>query len=93
MVLEFDCWGKYLSNKACISLLMAAISFFCSLMVAVKSVFGGLWLVGVFEVERFNDVFAFSISMSVDGAGQGMTWVETMAFRICSTAVMIVVFS
>jgi len=74
-------------------LLMAAISFFCSLMAAVKLLFGGLWLVGVFEVEGVEDVFTFSISMSVDGAGQGMTWVETMAFRSCSTAVTIVVFS
>jgi len=92
-VLEFECWGKYFANKACMSLLMAAISFFCSLIVAVRSLFGGLWLVGVFGVGRVKDIFAFSISMSVDGAGQGMTWVEMMAFRSCSTAVTIVVFS
>jgi len=62
-------------------------------MVAERSMCWGLWVVGVFEVAEVFDVFACLISMALDEELLGLTWMDAMALRSCSTAVTIVVFS
>jgi len=92
-VVELDWQGKYFSNNARISLFMVSVSFFSSQMASEKLVCWGVWVVGVGREEGCVDVFVFLISMAFDGYWLGFTLMDAMAFRSCSTAMTIVVFS